>query len=240
MRVTDLPLPRAIATRPRDPDTGSWVPAITHWRNGVPAWGEVSGERQLLCALQRRCGVCGRRFADDETEWHVVGRRTAVLIDYALRRGGELARPVMTREVPAHEICAVFSVLACPFLASPNARRRRDGDGLNADAQAGTRRGTGAALAGFAPYRLKVTPQRPDLIFALELVRPRQVRHYNLGIELLGHLRQLVAADGEPREPDPPFLGVDDEAAVLELQRTLREDRDGGAVRRPVRGQMPG
>lgn len=192
-----------------------------------------------MCALQRRCGVCGRRFADEETEWHVVGRSTAALIDYALRRGGELARPVITREVPAHEICAVFSVLACPFLASPDARRRRDGDGLNSDVRAGTRRGTGAALAGFAPYRVKATPHRPDLVFALELAKSRQLRHYDRGTELLGHLRQLVADDGEPREPDPPFLGVDDEAAVAELQRTLRDYRDDGPVRTSARDQIP-
>ena len=39
--------------------------------------GEASGERQLLCALQGRCGVCRRRVAEDETEWRAIGKGSA-------------------------------------------------------------------------------------------------------------------------------------------------------------------
>ncbi|MEV6647778.1 hypothetical protein [Amycolatopsis sp. NPDC051371] len=78
------------------------------------------------------------------------------------------------------------------------------------------------------PYRLKLTPQRPDLVFARDLVRPRQLSHYDCGIGLLEQLHQLVADDGEPCEPDPPLPGVDEDAAVVELQCAWREYRDRG------------
>src|SRR5207248_1069951 len=38
-----------------------------------------------------------------ETEWHAGGKGAATLVDYVLRRGGELAEPLLTREVPGHE-----------------------------------------------------------------------------------------------------------------------------------------
>ncbi|MFK0244508.1 hypothetical protein ACIQUM_07405 [Amycolatopsis azurea] len=221
MRIEAVPVPEAVATRPRD-RRGVHVPAITHWSDGVPQWAVSSGCRQVLCAVQRRCSVCGRRMREGEAEWHAVGRSTARRVAYVLRRAGEFAQPIVTREVPGHEVCMLYSAIVCPFLSSPGGRRRHDGDGLAADVRAGDLRGEESALAGFAPYRLRWRPDRPDLVFTLQLTEPRGLYRYRTGDELIERYQELLAADSAPQEPDPPFLGTNDDHAQAELEHAIR------------------
>ena len=89
--------------------------------------------------------MCGLEFADNEPQWHAVDGSAIRYTQYAIKRRAEFARPTPTREVPAHRACMLYATLACPFLASPNARRQHDAGGLAPEVRAGHQRGEEAA-----------------------------------------------------------------------------------------------
>jgi hypothetical protein len=181
--------------------------------------------------LQVRCSVCGGEFGGDEPQWHAVDGAAVPYIRYTLNRRAEFAQPMLTREVPAHRVCLLYATIACPFLASPNARRRHDAGGLAPGVRAGHRRGEQAALVAYAGYEVQRPAGRRDLVFQLALTTPIALITYRTGAELLTLLEQALADGDEPTGAQPDSFGRDDDAVAAELRRYLA----AGAWRAPVR-----
>jgi hypothetical protein len=97
-----FPIPWFVARVPGDGDT--------------PDFRVADPEKQLRALTQRRCWVCG----------DVLGRYLAFVI------GPMCAINRLSAEPPEHSACALYCVLACPFLSNP-AMLRREND-LPADA----------------------------------------------------------------------------------------------------------
>ena len=53
--------------------------AITPWRGGVPEFAVTSPARILVCAVERRCSICGLGLGQGPV-WRVVGADEAVAI----------------------------------------------------------------------------------------------------------------------------------------------------------------
>lgn len=231
VHLREVPMPAAVASRPRDA-RGIPVPAITRWERGEPVFREASGERQLLCALQNRCSICATQVDQSEGVWQVVDEQAAKWISYALRRGAEPASVFTTYEVPGHYACMLYAAVACPFLANSNARRTIDGElpGLEDDVSAGTRRGALSALVEFATCMVRILPERDG--YEVVLAQPRTIHTYRDGTELLPLLQAAVDAqqtDVEPSQTTPMrtqrhagLFGPDERAVVRELRRSLK------------------
>jgi hypothetical protein len=71
---------------------------------GTPVLGQVSPQRQRRCMVERRCGVCGRRFGPREHLWFIGS--------LAMLRDGVI-------EPPVHRGCARYALQVCPQLQFP-------------------------------------------------------------------------------------------------------------------------
>src|SRR6266567_3512692 len=85
-RPAEVPMPAAVAARPRD-ERGYPVPAVIPWTDGTPAFAHQSPSRTLICLAQRRCTVCGTKMPPGPV-YRPASDRRAELIAGALRRGG--------------------------------------------------------------------------------------------------------------------------------------------------------
>ncbi|MFE9127032.1 hypothetical protein ACFYOF_16705 [Streptomyces sp. NPDC007148] len=107
MKISDIPLPSRMARLPRDKH-GRVVPWFVAWVDGAPDH-RVVGAGKLDDAMRFRvCWLCGEH----------LGAYGAFVI------GPMCAINRISAEPPSHRDCALYAVEACPFLTTPNMRRR--------------------------------------------------------------------------------------------------------------------
>ncbi|WP_212833538.1 hypothetical protein [Catellatospora sp. TT07R-123] len=216
MRVSDIPVPPAVAARPRD-ERGYPVPAITPWDGGQPRFATTGIARTYICAVERRCSICGLAMAPGPV-WRVVAGPEADAIAAALAEPDGYANAAATAEAPGHRTCMLYAAVACPYLAHPTARRGHDAVTPTLAASRGDRSTGGGAVAGFADYAFRV--QNGMVLF--RFTGPAGLRPHTVGAEQLDELRAAIAAEPGPAEPAPAYLGTDEAAADLRCGELLR------------------
>jgi hypothetical protein len=208
-------MPAAVAARPRD-GRGFPVLAITPWRDGSPEFAITSPSRILVCAVERRCSICGLGLGRGPV-WRVVAADEAVLI--ASDPGG-FENAAATVEPPGHQACMLYAAVVCPWLAHPQARRRLDatavGTGLARGAQRGATGEIGGAVASFESYEFSAGTR-----VELRYRRVVDFLPHLLGEDQLPLLREVVANEVGRQEVCPQWLMEDEAAAVARAQRYL-------------------
>jgi hypothetical protein len=212
MQLDDVPMPGVIAARPRDV-RGYPVPAITPWDNGTPRFAATGIARTFLCAVERRCSICGTELPDGPV-WRVVGGDEADAIDDAIRDGRPYRNVAPTAEAPGHRTCMLYAAIVCPYLARPNARRGQAADAPGLAADRGERRGLGGAVAGFETYEFEYTD-----VVVFRFAGLYEFRRYDLGEE---HLSELAAATPPEAAAVPDYLLADEDAADRAFRAYLR------------------
>ena len=213
MQPEDAPEPPAVRGRPHD-TRGYPVPAITPWLDGLPMFAATSTARTLICAVERRCSICGTPLGADAL-WRVVAAEEATTMVAALAASLTYVNRAGTAEAPGHLACMLYAAMVCPYLARPNARRGADvriGEFVaTRGAARGELDGIGGAVAGFEAYEFEVGDQVMFRFSGLVSVRP-----HRLGAEHLAALRDLLGSE-DVRVPDPdsypPYLMADEVAA---------------------------
>src|SRR5215831_16395063 len=114
-RPDTVPMPAAVAARPRD-DRGYPVPAITPWPEGKPQFAQQSAFRTLVCLAERRCTVCGTKMSPGPV-WRVVDDGIAEMVALALDAGKPYFNMAPASEGPGHRACMIYSAAVCPHLA---------------------------------------------------------------------------------------------------------------------------
>jgi hypothetical protein len=207
VQLDEVPMPSAVASRPRDA-RGYPVLAITPWPDGVPNFGLTSTERVLVCAVERRCAVCGTPLGD-RGAWRVVAADEAVAI---LDHGADYANAAPTVEPPGHRACMLYAAMICPFLVRPNARRGQDATIADFTASRGEARGErdgiGGAVVGFAAYEFRV-----DEFVRFHFAGLIAASSHRLGDEHMAELQDAIAAEPAAAAPCPAYLLEDDSAA---------------------------
>jgi hypothetical protein len=208
-------MPAGVAARPRDA-RGYPVLAISPWRDAAPVFAVTSPDRILVCAVERRCSICGLGLGKGPV-WRVVGADEAAAIAVDPTGFVNAARTV---EPPGHEGCMLYAAVVCPWLARPNARRRLDAQVVGLDVTRGDSRGTvgevGGAVVSFRTYEFTVG-ERVEFGYR-DVV---DFRPHLLGEEHLVALREAIAGEEVPAETCPPWLLDDETAAKQRAQRYL-------------------
>ncbi|MDI1459763.1 hypothetical protein QEZ54_02160 [Catellatospora sp. KI3] len=204
--MSEIPLPPAVAARPRD-QRGYPVPAITPWQGDQPRFAATGIARTYICAVERRCSICGLTMAAGPV-WRVVAGPEADAIAAGLAGPGAYANAAATAEAPGHRACMLYAAVACPYLAHPTARRGQDAVTPTLAAHRGDR-GGGGAVAGFAAYRFRI--QQGTVLF--RFTEPAELLAHTAGTEQLDRLVAAIAAEPPPPGPGPGYLD-DDEAAA--------------------------
>ncbi len=145
MVLPDVPTPVAVAARPRDA-RGYPVPAITPWADGQPQFASTGVARTFLCAIERRCSICGTEMPAGPV-WRVIGGAEADAIATVLASGQSYRNQAPTAEAPGHRSCMLYAAVVCPYLARPNARRGTSASAPGLVVDRGTSRGAGGAVA---------------------------------------------------------------------------------------------
>lgn len=188
--------------------------AITPWHDGVPAFAETSPARILVCAVERRCSICGLLLGKGPV-WRVVGADEAVAI---MTASDGFENAATTVEPPGHRSCMLYAAVVCPWLARPNARRRFDADVVGIAPARGDQRGAvgevGGAVVAFAAYEFTVDARVEFSYRGLVEDLP-----HLLGEEQLPALREAVNRDRPADDPCPPWLLQDEPAAEERAQR---------------------
>ncbi|WP_329133852.1 hypothetical protein OG552_17145 [Streptomyces sp. NBC_01476] len=159
MRFDAVPMPPAVAARPRDP-RGYPVPAITPWHDGQPQFALTDYGRSADCARGRLCSVCDVLIPRGPV-WRVVGATESAAIAAARAAGRPYRNMAPTPEGPGHRACMLYAAMVCPYLARPNARRGTDArapDAMTAHVVRGAVRGDSGAVVGYGDYEFAVTP----------------------------------------------------------------------------------
>jgi hypothetical protein len=217
MQLDEVPMPPAVAVLPRD-GRGYPVLAITPWLDGAPRFGYTSTDRVLICAVERRCAVCGTPMESGQA-WRVVAADEATAMVDAIGRGITFANAAPTVEPPGHRACMVYSAIVCPFLARPNARRGQDVSLPDFAAVRGEQRGEvdgiGGAVAGFASYEFRL-----DDVVTFHFAGLLSCTPHRLGEEQLDTLLGLLASGADRSGAAcPPWLGQDEQAVVERATR---------------------
>jgi len=208
-------MPAGVAARPRD-SRGYPVLAISPWRDEAPVFAVTSAPRILVCAVERRCSICGLGLGAGPV-WRVVGADEAAAIA-ADPTGFENAAPSV--EPPGHLACMLYAAVVCPWLARPNARRRLDAQVVGLDVARGDSRGAvgdvGGAVVSFRTYDFtageRVEFRYHDVV---------DFRPHLLGEEHLPALQEATAGEDPPGEVCPPWLLSDEAAAQQRARRYL-------------------
>jgi hypothetical protein len=210
-----VPMPAAIAARPRDA-RGFPVLAITPWRDGVPEFAVTSPSRILVCAVERRCSICGLGLGKGPV-WRVVAADVAVAI--AAGAGGFEDLPT-TVEPPGHRLCMLYAAVVCPWLARPNARRRLDAEGAGTWIPRGAARGStgdvGGAVVAFETVEFTVDRRVQFRYRGVVDLLPHLVGEEHLPLLVDGTTREIAG-----REQCPPWLLQDESAAEARARRYL-------------------
>jgi hypothetical protein len=188
VRFADVPIPAAVAARPRDA-RGYPVPAITPWENGEPRFASTGVARSFLCAVERLCSVCATPIGPGPV-WRVVSGPEADAIDEALAAGREYRNAAATVEAPGHRTCMLYAAVVCPYLARPTARRGEQAEIPGLTVHRGSKRGLGGAVAGFAEVEYRYQD-----VMLFRFARLCEFRRHELGEEQLDELTAAVAAE---------------------------------------------
>lgn len=227
------PVPPAIAALPHDP-RGYPIPAITPRDDeGHPRFAITGTARTLICAIERRCSICGTPMPPGPV-YRVIAAAETEALAAAQAAGRTANNKAPSPEPPGHRTCMLYAAFTCPFLARPNARRGQDATVLGAALTRGTPRGSttdtetgtqiGGAVAGFADYEFRYTPNTDQVAFTFTGLT--ELRPHHLGADQIPELATALAtaeAAAKPRtktEPCPPYL-LDDEAAATAHARAL-------------------
>lgn len=210
MRLDEIPMPSAIAARPRDP-RGYPVLAITPWSGGTPDFAITSTARILVCAVERRCSICGTPLGKGPV-WRVVAAEEAAAIARELGEGRSYTNAAKTVEPPGHRACMLYAAMVCPYLARPTARRGLAAAVAHAEFNRGEQHGSADGLTGavvaFETYEFEVAD---TVLFRFDGLR--SFIPYALGDEHLAALREAIAAQPAAAGPCPVWL-LDDESAA--------------------------
>lgn len=216
MKLDEVPIPPAVAARPRDA-RGYPVLAITPWSNGTPDFAVTSTARILVCAVERRCSICGTALGKGPV-WRVVSAEEAAAIKRVADAGSGYANSAPTVEPPGHRACMFYAAIVCPYLARPTARRGADAvvpDALFRRGEAhGSADGMAGAVAAFHTYEFEVAGEVRFRFAGL-----REFLPYALGDEHLGGLRDAIVAQPVSRDACPPWLMTDEAAAETRAER---------------------
>jgi hypothetical protein len=210
-----VPTPAAIAARPRDA-RGYPVLAITPWREGSPDFAVTSPARILVCAVERRCSICGLGLGKGPV-WRVVAADEAVAI---AEDPAAFENAASTVEPPGHRLCMLYAAVVCPWLARPNARRRLDAEVVGSPIFRGEARGAvgdiGGAVVSFERYEFTVG-QRVEFRYG-------GVGHFLphlVGEAHIGALRDGIPHEEPPTETCPEWLLRDETSAQARARRYL-------------------
>jgi hypothetical protein len=210
-----VPMPAPIAARPRDA-RGFPVLAITPWRDGVPEFAVTSPSRILVCAVERRCSICGLGLGKGPV-WRVVAADEAIAI--AADPGG-FENVAVTVEPPGHRLCMLYAAVVCPWLARPNARRSLDAEVAGALISRGAARGSTGDLGG-AVVSFETVEFTVDRRVQFRYRGVRELLPHLLGEEHLPLLLDGTAHETAPGEECPPWLLQDEASAEARAQRYL-------------------
>jgi hypothetical protein len=192
------------------------VLAITPWRDGLPDFAVTSPARILVCAVERRCSICGLGLAKDRV-WRVVAADEAVAM---VADPAAYENDATTVEPPGHRLCMIYAAVVCPWLARPNARRRLDAPVSGGRVMRGEARGSvgeiGGAVVSFETFEFTVGNRVEFRYRGLVDFLP-----HLLGEEHLAMLGDGAADEVDLRETCPPWLMLDESAAELRAQRYL-------------------
>lgn len=108
--IRAIGMPDRIKRLPVSPK-GFPVPWFVAWIDGVPDFRVIERDRISDAVKYKRCWVCG----------DPLGRT------FAMTLGPMCAINRTISEPPSHRECAIYSAVACPFLANPRTRRREVG-----------------------------------------------------------------------------------------------------------------
>ena len=215
MRLDEIPMPSAVAARPRDA-RGYPVLAITPWSDGTPDFAITSTARILVCAVERRCSICGTRMAKGPV-WRVVAAEEAAAIAGVLDTGDAYANSAQTVEPPGHRGCMLYAAMVCPYLARPSGRRGNDVSVPEAEFSRGEAHGSVDGLTGavtaFDTYEFTFSKAVQFRFAGLRAFLP-----YALGDEHLAALREAIEAQ-PAAEPCPEWLLADEHAAEQRAER---------------------
>lgn len=202
-------MPAAVAERPRDV-RGYPVLAITPWSDGKPDFAITSTARILVCAVERRCSICGTPLRKGPV-WRVVAAEEAAAIAARSDSNAAYVNAAQTVEPPGHRACMLYAAIVCPYLARPTARRGTDASVPEAEFHRGevhgSLNGTSGAVVAFDTYEFEA---RETVLFRFSGLR--EFLPYALGDEHLTVLREAIAAQ-PASEPCPPWL-LDDESSA--------------------------
>lgn len=228
MTPREAPVPPAIAALPHDP-RGYPIPAITpRDAEGGPTFAITGGARSLICAIERRCSICGTPMAPGPVYRVIAAAETEALAAAHAAGRTAAANKAPSPEPPGHRECMLFAAFTCPFLARPNARRGQDAEVMGASLSRGTARGSstetgsqiGGAVAGFAEYEFSYTPGSNQVAFVFSGLT--ELRIHQLGADQIPELAAALT-DAEPLTESCPAYLLDDEEAATEHARALLE-----------------
>ncbi len=205
-------MPPAVAERPRD-ERGYPVLAITPWADGKPRFAATGTARSYLCAVERRCSVCGTPMRPGPV-WRVVSGPEADAIDAALDAGQEFVNRQPTVEAPGHRSCMLYAAVVCPYLSQPGARRGQEAAFPGVVAVRGDRRGLGGAVAGFDELQFRLGVDGVQFWFR----GLREFRRHQVGDEQLAELAAAVAQEPPSAEAAPDYLLTDEDAASRQFR----------------------
>jgi hypothetical protein len=123
--------------------------------NGKPNFRVVSRARQIECANQNKCHMCGERM---KPPYYFIGGPGSISSRHF-------------SDGPMHKECAEYAAKACPFLSNPHARYSIQPVAkehtnfeyvINHAIDAGTIRPAEMAVAWTDSYRANLTGQYPD------------------------------------------------------------------------------
>ena len=220
------PVPPAIAALPHDP-RGYPVPAITpRDAEGRPTFAITSAARSLICAIERRCSICGTPMPQGPV-YRVIAASETEALAAAQAAGRTATNKAPSPEAPGHRACMLFAAFTCPFLARPNARRGQDAEVMGTSLARGTARGSstetgsdiGGAVAGFADYEFSYTTGENQVAFVFTDLT--ELRPHQLGADQIPELTRTLADAAAPTETCPPYLLDDEEAAATHARALL-------------------
>jgi hypothetical protein len=105
-RIRHIELPENMRRVPIS-DEGYPVPWFVGYRDGKPDFRTMDGEKMSIAVRLKRCWMCGKPLGVHMT--FPIGPMCAVNRNIA--------------EPPSHHSCALYGVLACPFLTQPRMKR---------------------------------------------------------------------------------------------------------------------
>lgn len=228
MTPRETPVPPAVAALPHDP-RGYPIPAITpRDAEGHPAFAITGAARTLICAIERRCSICGTPMAPGPV-YRVIAAAETEALTAAHEAGRTATNKAPSPEPPGHRACMLFAAFTCPFLARPNARRGQDADVMGSALTRGTARGSstesgteiGGAVAGFADYEFRYAPGANQVAFVFSGLT--ELRTHQLGADQIPELINALTDAEPPVGTCPPYL-LDDEEAATAYARALLEE----------------